>query len=78
MPKLELYVRPGCPYCQKVIRFMGENKINVPLKDINNEQNFQTLIKFGGKQQVPCLFVDNKAMYESDEIIKWCKQNYLN
>ena len=74
MPKLELYMRPTCPYCQKVIRFMNENKINIPLKDITNEAHRQTLIKIGGKQQIPCLFIDGKAMYESDDIVQWIKK----
>ena len=31
----------------------------------------QRLIKDGGKMQVPCLFIDGRPMYESDDIAKW-------
>lgn len=74
--KLELYMRPTCPYCQKVMAFMKENNIKISLKDINQEAHRQTLIKVGGKQQIPCLFIDGKPMYESNDIINWLKQNY--
>jgi glutaredoxin 3 len=75
MTKLELYIRPGCPYCGKVLRFMNENKITIPLKDISDERNRQTLVKVGGQSQVPCLFIDGKPMYESEDIINYLKKN---
>ncbi len=31
----------------------------------------QRLAEVGGKKQVPCLFIDGKAMYESDDIIEY-------
>ena len=74
--RLELYLRPGCSYCQKVLSFMNQNKIDLPLKDMTNETNRQTLLKIGGKQQVPCLMIDGKALYESDDIIEWLKKNF--
>ncbi len=76
MPKLELYMRLTCPYCQKVLKYMKENQITLPLKDITTEpKNLEKLIKVGGKQQVPCLFIDGHPMYESDDIIFWLSNN---
>ena len=34
------------------------------------------LLEIGGKTQVPCLVIDGKALYESDDIINWLEQNY--
>ena len=31
------------------------------------------LIRVGGKQQVPCLFIDVKPMYESLDIVEWLR-----
>ncbi|MBE6736814.1 MAG: NrdH-redoxin, partial [Ruminococcaceae bacterium] len=31
------------------------------------------LIEVGGYEQVPCLFIDGKPMYESLDIIDWLK-----
>ena len=33
------------------------------------------LIQVGGKQQVPCLFIDGKPLYESLDIIRWLEEN---
>lgn len=77
MSHLTLYHKPGCPYCQKVITFTQQNGISVLLK--NRDENLkirQELIDIGGKPQVPCLVIDGKALYESDDIIKWFRENW--
>ena len=77
MSHLTLYHKPGCPYCQKVFTFMQQNGITVPLKNRDeNPKIRQELIDLGGKPQVPCLVIDGKALYESDDIIKWFKENW--
>ena len=70
--KLELYYKAECPFCQKVLNYMMDNcQIkDVELVDIKEGNNNEDLIKRGGKDQVPCLFIDGKALYESDDIIK--------
>lgn len=80
MKKFDLYFKPSCPYCMKVLNFMQEERIF----DYNNynitdgragEENKKALIEIGGKNQVPCIVVDGKAMYESDDIIAYLKEN---
>lgn len=68
-----LYYRKTCPYCVKVLNFMDENKINLDKRDITEPGNQNDLVKTGGKKQVPCLVIDGKAMYESDDIISYLK-----
>lgn len=78
MPSLILYHMPSCPYCAKVRRFLEVNKISVPLKDTAADANVrEELRKIGGKTQVPCLVIDGRPMYESNDIIEWFKTNYL-
>ncbi|WP_100066118.1 glutaredoxin family protein [Miniphocaeibacter massiliensis] len=80
MPKLELYYMDICPFSQKVLRFMSENNLNdkILLKEIRlNDYDRETLINVGGKEQVPCLFIDGKPLYESDDIIAYLKENIL-
>lgn len=48
----------------------------VELVNIKEGNNNEDLIKRGGKDQVPCLFIDGKALYESDDIIKYFKENF--
>lgn len=76
MPELKLYYMKPCPFCKKVIKFIEEENIeDVQLMDVFKTENMDELIKVGGKEQVPCLFVDGKPMYESDEIINYLKEN---
>ena len=75
--KLELYMFETCPFCRKVINEIKMSKRNdVEYHDIRkNEDDRKRLIEVGGKEQVPCLFIDGKPMYESDDIIAWLKAN---
>ena len=76
--ELELFMKPTCPYCIKVMNFMSENNITIPLRDIvADESAAETLITIGGKRQVPCLFIDGKPLYESGDIIEWLRNNAL-
>ena len=71
-------MKPTCPYCIKVMNFMSENNITIPLRDIvADESAAETLIAIGGKRQVPCLFIDGKPLYESGDIIEWLRNNAL-
>ena len=76
MPYLEdhtLYYKKSCPYCQKVLRFMQDNKINLDMRDTLQPGNQNDLIHIGGKKQVPCHVIGNKPMYESDDIIAYLR-----
>lgn len=76
--ELEIFMKPTCPYCIKVMNFMSENNITIPLRDIvADESAAETLIAIGGKRQVPCLFIDGKPLYESGDIIEWLRNNAL-
>ncbi|MCA9398194.1 MAG: glutathione S-transferase N-terminal domain-containing protein [Candidatus Omnitrophica bacterium] len=76
MPELMFYHRPSCPYCGKVRAYMQSENIAVPERDISaNPDYVQELINTGGKKQVPCLVIDGQALYESDDIIQWFKDN---
>jgi len=76
---LELYYYPSCPYCQKVLRFMRENTIGgIVLRNTReSSEDYDTLVRVGGKHQVPCLFIGGEPMYESDDIIAWLQRNVL-
>lgn len=51
---------------------MREKDIKLPLKDVSaDKEALNTLIATGGKNQVPCLFIDGVPLYESDDIIDY-------
>ncbi|MBQ3477857.1 MAG: glutaredoxin [Clostridia bacterium] len=78
--KLELYKMDSCPYCRRVMRYIeAEGRNDITYRDITlSEDAEQTLIRVGGKRQVPCLFIDGKPMYESLDIIDWLKAHPQN
>lgn len=74
---LVLYYRPTCPFCIRVTDFMRSRGIEIPLRNISiDSEAARTLVSVGGKQQVPCLFIDDKPLYESSDIIAWLDANF--
>lgn len=77
MSELVLYYMPTCPYCLKVMHYLQSAGIEVPMKNISeNSANRQELLQIGGKTQVPCLVIDGKVLYESNDIITWFKEHW--
>jgi glutaredoxin len=77
MNDLKLYYLPNCPYCQRVLRFMHENGIQIDLYATSEPDNRDYLIHQGGMNQVPCLFIGEQAMYESRDITAYLKERFL-
>lgn len=77
MHSLELYKKDTCGYCAKVRRFIDEQgRTDIRLVDIVHDEGAAAkLVEVGGKLQVPCLFIDGRPMYESDDIIEWLRNN---
>ncbi|MCL2808307.1 MAG: glutathione S-transferase N-terminal domain-containing protein [Coriobacteriia bacterium] len=78
MDELRLYYLPTCPYCQKVLNFMSKNSILIDTCATTEPDNRDYLLAHGGKNQVPCLFIAEQAMYESDDIIDFFKERFLS
>ena len=66
-----LYYKPTCPFCHKVLAYMEQEGITMPMRDVLEPGVKDELIRIGGKGQVPCLVVDGKPLYESDDIIRF-------
>ena len=75
-PVLVLYYSPYCGYSQMVLNYLKQIHKTVPMKNvIDNPTAKDELKRYGGKLQVPCLFIDQNPLYESDKIIQWLSQN---
>ena len=74
---MTLYMRPTCPFCQKVLKRAEELGVTFELKDINNPVNAAELVAQGGKQQVPYLVDAERgaALYESADIIGYIEHH---
>ncbi len=76
---LDLYYYDSCPYCQKVLRAIDRMGIRdkITFKNIlQSQEAADTLVRVGGKRQVPCLFIDGAPMYESDDIVSWLTREF--
>ena len=74
---LELYKKDNCPYCQRVYKALTRLGVRVRMRDIRHEPDaVATLERVGGKRQVPCLFVDGKPLYESEEIVRFLDDTF--
>ena len=76
---INLYYLSTCPYCKKVIDFLDSSNIEYRLLDINEQENFNKLMKIGKKRQVPFIIDTNtgNVMYESADIIDYLSKEYL-
>lgn len=76
--KNRLFVTKSCPFCRIVERHIKKNKLDeyFEILDINQKENLEEYKKISTMDQVPCLEVDGKPMYESLDIIKWIKNTY--
>ena len=75
---LTLYVKTGCPFCQKVLDAGEELGIAFDEKNIADDAIAAELVSRGGKRQVPYLVDTDRSveMYESDDIVAYLKAHY--
>ncbi|MBD1577236.1 MULTISPECIES: glutathione S-transferase N-terminal domain-containing protein [Vibrio] len=75
---LALYHFESCPYCQKVRRAVAELGLDLELRDIRKNPDFQDeKVAATGKTQVPCLRIEKSDgvtwLYESDAVVDYLK-----
>ncbi len=77
MENLRLFTTTYCPFCERVKKFMEENSITgVEVINIDKDPAMKDyLLEKGGKKQVPCLFVGEEPMYESQDILDYLEKN---
>jgi len=76
---LNLYYKPTCPFCQRVLQANESINADLILLDVfANEALREELITKGGKKQVPFLEDTERGvmMYESDDIITYLTEYY--
>jgi len=74
---LELYKFDSCPYCQVVFRAVRRLAVPVRFRDIyKDDAAARKLVEVGGLDQVPCLFVDGKPLYESNDIVAFLERHF--
>ncbi len=73
--RLSLYHFDSCPFCLRVRRELARLGVEVELRNIHRDRSrYDELVRGGGKQQAPCLRIENddgtaEWLYESSDII---------
>ena len=73
----QLFKTDTCGFCYRVRSFLQEKNIQVPVRDINQDQEaFSELLAGGGRSMVPCLRIESSDggvswMYESMDIMNY-------
>lgn len=74
--QLLLYKFDACPFCFRVQRDITSLGLDIPMKDTRLDPSARAELKAKtGRTQVPCLFIDGQALFESADISAWLK-NY--
>jgi len=60
----------------KVRRAIRTRQVDVEYKNILWPPNLKKLLAVGGMYQIPCMFIDGKAMYESGDIVAFLKEHF--
>jgi glutaredoxin len=80
-PQIKLFIYPGCPYCQKVIKYLKKiNKFDeIVIKDATNADVLKELKSLtNNNTQCPYLSdeIQDVGMHESDDIITYFKTRF--
>lgn len=76
--KLELYYYEQCPFCARVLRRIDELGLKDSLVFKNTLENPAYRAEHQektGRSTVPCLYIDDKPMFESADINQWLEKN---
>jgi glutaredoxin 2 len=69
---LVLYKYDSCPFCARVMRVVEDVGVDVEMRDVLRNRKFKTeLIERTRRGMVPCLFIDDVALFESRDIVAW-------
>lgn len=74
---LELFKFDSCPFCVRVMGKLRQLGVEgVRMRDTLREPGAEAeLVRRGGSDMVPCLFIDGQPMYESADIVAWLEKN---
>ena len=75
--ELVLYKFDSCPFCQVVFRAVKRLGVALSYRDIEeDEAAARDLVERGGLDQVPCLFIDGRPLYESADIVRYLERQF--
>jgi glutaredoxin 3 len=78
MEKVKVYVKDYCPYCQRVMKYLENNKISFEKVELSDKPDvYSALKKETGLHTVPQVFIGGKFIGGSDDFNKYVAHNQL-
>lgn len=74
--EIVLYYSSKCPYSKKVLSYLSNQDIKIPMKDVLYDAQAKTELKQYGYMIVPCLVVKGTPIYDANDIIEWLSKNF--
>jgi glutaredoxin 3 len=70
MARVEIYTKPGCPYCARAKALLGARKAAFEEYDVgaNAAKRQEMLDRANGRHTVPQIFIDGRHVGGSDEL----------
>ncbi|HZL12603.1 MAG TPA: glutaredoxin domain-containing protein [Verrucomicrobiae bacterium] len=62
-PKIRLFIKPGCGWCHKAIRWLDDHEIKYEKIDaMADDAAFDEMVRISGQELAPVLEVDGKVL----------------
>ncbi len=69
---LLLYYSSSCWHSRKVLDYLEENHLSLPMKDVSVDKKAKEELQLkGGLLIVPCLLINGQPLYDDTTIIQW-------
>lgn len=75
-----LYIKPGCPWCEEVVEYLGKKKIEVETIVVSgNREAMQEMIDLSGQTKAPTMDWNGEVLadFGVDELIPFLKKQGL-
>jgi glutaredoxin 3 len=75
-----LYIKPGCPWCDEVVEYLDQKKIEVETVVVSgNRGKMQEMIDLSGQSKAPTMDWDGEVLadFGVDELIPFLKKKGL-
>jgi monothiol glutaredoxin len=72
--RVRLFIRPGCPWCDEAIDWLGERGIAFEELDVTNDAEARREMReLTGQTYAPCIEVDGRVLadFGADELEEW-------
>ncbi|MDB5714545.1 MAG: grxC [Sphingomonadales bacterium] len=70
MPKIQVYTKPYCPYCDRAMALLANKGVAVEQTDIslNRDGRAEMIARANGRTTVPQIFIGDRHIGGSDDL----------